>query len=44
MSLVSHADKALLKGAARRHSDHYEAKELLPEGPCGIDLIARPRT
>ena len=36
ISLVSHADKVLLKMVARRLSDYCEAKGLLPEDQCGF--------
>ena len=36
ISLVSHADKALLKVVARRLSAYCEAKGLLPEEQCGF--------
>ena len=36
ISLVSHADKVLIKKVARRLSDYCEAKGLLPEEQCGF--------
>ena len=36
ISLVSHADKVLLKGAARRLSAHYKVKGLLREEQRGF--------
>ena len=36
ISLVSHADKVLLKVVARRLSAYFEAKGLIPEEQCGL--------